>query len=726
MTCPSPINPGRRFRFTAPLLLAVGGLAAAGLAAEDRVLADFEGRDFGTWRVEGTAFGPGPARGTLPDQQTVGGFLGNGLVNSYHGGDGATGRMVSATFTVDRRYLSFLIGGGGHAGKTCLNLLVDGRAVRTAAGPSDERLGIEAWDLADLQGRAAQVEIVDAERGGWGHINVDHLVLTDRRPAGLRGTVERTVALGPGDRWLALPVRTGAPKVRMDVLADGRLVRQFEIELSDQPGWWAALDVSPWLCGNLTLRVDKFPVDSRALEQVRAQEGYPGAETLYREALRPQFHFSPRRGWNNDPNGLVFFEGTWHLFFQHNPYGWNWGNMHWGHATSRDLVHWEEVGEALYPDAMGTMFSGSAVVDWKNTSGFGRDGVPPLVLFYTAAGGTSAESAGQPFTQCVAYSADRGRTWQKYAGNPVLGEITSGNRDPKVLWHEPSGKWIMTLYVEKAGTHFIQFFRSADLKEWTYLSETPGFFECPDFFELPVDGRLTAKKWVLTAANSEYQVGTFDGERFTPETPKLPGHRGKGFYAAQTYSDAPGDRRIQVGWGQMPSPDMPFNQMMCFPCDLRLRSTPEGPRLTWLPVPEITALHAQTRRVEAGPLEPGTNPLAGFEAELVSLEASLEPGAATALTVDIRGHVLRYDVAAGTLQVREVKIPVPLEDGRLSLRVLVDRTSVEVFAQGGLFYLPLPAMAEAGNRSLSLQAEGGPARVHRLLAHRLKSIWLEN
>jgi sucrose-6-phosphate hydrolase SacC (GH32 family) len=696
-------------------------LTAAAGAAEDVVFADFEGSDFGTWQVAGTAFGSRPAAGTLPDQQVVAGFLGRGFVNSYHGGDGATGRLASAEFRITHRYLSFLIGGGAHPGRTCLNLVVDGRVERSTTGAEAETLRPEGWDLADLQGRSARLEIVDQERGGWGHVNVDQIGFTDTRPAGLRATVERPVVAS--ERWLALPVRTGAPKSRLDVLAGGRLVRQFEIELSDQPGWWAALDVRDWADQTLTLRVERFPVESRALELIRPEAAFPGGDGLYREPLRPQFHFSPRRGWNNDPNGLVFFQGSWHLFFQHNPYGWNWGNMHWGHAVSRDLVHWEETGEALYPDATGTMFSGSAVVDWKNTSGFGGGTTPPLVLFYTAAGGTSAESAGKPFTQCLAYSADQGRTWTKFAGNPVLAQITPGNRDPKVIWHEPTGRWIMTLYVEKAGTHFIQFFRSANLKEWTFLSEVPGFFECPDFFELAVDRKLTAKKWVLTAASSEYQVGTFDGERFTPETPKLPGHRGRGFYAAQTYSDAPGDRRVQIGWGQMPSPDMPFNQMMCFPCELMLRSTPAGPRLAWQPVAELAALRADTLEVPPGPLAPGNNPLAGFEAELASVTAKFEPGSAKAVGLDLRGHRIRYDVATGELAVRDLKVPVPLEQGRLSLQVLVDRTSVEVFAQGGLVYVPLPAVADAAARSLVAFAEEGTAELRQLRAHRLQSIW---
>jgi sucrose-6-phosphate hydrolase SacC (GH32 family) len=688
-------------------------------AADDILIADFEKETYAPWTVTGEAFGPAPAAGTLPGQMHVDGFLGKRLVNTFFKGDATTGTLTSPEFRIERNYIAFLIGGGKDDADLALQLLVDGKSVRAATGPNDRPGGTEAlaqehWDVSEFAGKTALLRIVDRATGGWGHINVDHIVQTDTKPKSLAHNVER--AFTGTTRYLHLPIKNGAAKRVVTLLVDGKAVVRNDIELADgNADWWAPMDVSAWKGQSLTLRVDKLREDSKALASVRQSDTLVDAEALYREKLRGQFHFSPKRGWNNDPNGLVYYRGEYHMFFQHNPYGWSWGNMHWGHAVSKDLVHWEELGDTLGPDDMGPMFSGSAVVDWKNTSGFGRDGKPPLVLIYTA--------AGNPAVQCLAYSTD-GRTFTKYRENPVLKQITPGNRDPKVIWHESSKRWVMALYVELGGVHTIHFFTSADLKDWTFASRTDGFFECPDFFELSVDGAASRKKWVLLGANSEYRVGTFDGMKFISESPKIPGHRGRGFYAAQSFSDMPDGRRVFIGWFQTETKGMPFNQSMTVPLELRLTQTDDGPRLTYTPVKELEVLRARTHRFASMSLAAGDkNALENIRAELLDVRIEFEPGDAKEVILNVRDIEVLYDAAKQELSVAGHRAPAPLRGGRQRLTILCDRTGLEVFASDGLCYVPMPFNVKPDNRGISLQTLGGDAQVHSLAVHELRSAW---
>lgn len=715
-------NLSRLDQYVALLVIILAQPLALTAAAEpDLVLADFEGDTYGDWKATGTAFGPGPARGTLPGQMQVEGFQGKGLVNSFFDGDKSTGSLTSPEFQIERNYLSFLIGGGGHVDQTCLNLMINGRVVRTITGSNttaggSERLEPAAWDVSEFRGKTAQLVIVDTATGGWGHLNVDHIVATDTKPPTVLKLVQRELVAE--HKYLHLPVKNGSHKRVVTIEVDSKIVRAFDIELADgEPDWWAYCDISAWKGQPLTITVDQLRDDSRALAQIQQSNERLG-ETHYAESLRPQFHFSSQRGWLNDPNGLVFYQDEWHLFYQHNPYGWGWGNMHWGHAVSRDLVHWQELGEVLYPDDLGTMFSGSAVIDWHNTAGFQQGTEPPIVLIYTAAGGAGVQSKGQGFTQGLAYSNDRGRTWTKYAGNPVLPQITGGNRDPKVFWHEPTKKWVMPLYVERGDKQTIEFFGSPDLKEWKFLSAIDGFFECPDFFELPVDGDDNRKLWVLTAANSEYRLGTFDGVNFQPTTPKLLGHRGRGFYAAQTYSDAPNDRRIQVGWLQAPSPGMSFNQCMSTPLELGLKSTVDGPRLIMNMVPELNSISERTFSwtTERTPLD---RPNAG---ELIRLHVDIPAHATGIVDINVRGAAVKYDLAKQELTVLDHRIPAPLVEGWQHLGILVDRTTIEVFASDGLVYAPFPFIADAANTAVHVSRDADTPIVMGTL-NLLKSAW---
>jgi fructan beta-fructosidase len=512
-------------------------------------------------------------------------------------------------------------------------------------------------------------------------------------------------------RYLHLPVKTGAPKRRLALIVAGETVREFDIELADDPGWWAHLDVGAWRGKKAVLRADRLPGDSSALQRIAQADDIWAPDQVYREPLRAQFHFSPRRGWNNDPNGLVYGDGEYHLYFQHNPYGWSWGNMHWGHAVSPDLVHWRELPIALYPRRFGDWaFSGSAVVDRANTSGWKRGENDPLVGAYTST------DRGE----CIVYSNDHGRTWKEYEGNPV---VKHQGRDPRLLWHEPTRRWVMAVYDESDGKHWIALYTSDDLKAWTFRSRIEGLFECPDLFELPVDGDASRRKWVLTAASSEYMVGAFDGSVFGPESPKLTGHRSRGFYAAQTFSHDPRGRVVQIGWLQTTTPGMPFNQGMSLPMALALRTTPDGPRLAWQPVEELKRLRSRMIRRASGEIQAGGNPLAGASGELLEIRAVFEPGASSILTLKVRGVDVVHDAARREVRVASLVAPAPPVGGKQRLVIFADRTGLEIFAADGLTYIPLPINLDPRDQSLDARLAGAPIRLDSFEVYELRRIW---
>ena len=659
----------------------------------DLVLEDFEGSNYGSWEVTGTAFGPGPAQGTLPGQMRVTGYRGRGLANTYYKDDTAIGTLTSPEFKISRKYMTFLIGGGKDLKNTVMNLIVDSKVVRQATGPNDrpggsEELSEDSWNLADLAGKTATIQIVDTATGGWGHINVDHIVLTDTKP---QAQIMKRDIKADAD-WLLIPVKNDAPMKRLTMKVDGQFFTSNDVQITaDKPDWWARVSLREFKGKTITLE------SNRATKALSAIKTGPAAwsKSIYKEPSRGQIHFSPKNGWLNDPNGLVYFKGEYHMFFQHNPYGWPSANKHWGHAVSKDLVHWKEIDDPLAPDELGEMYSGSAVVDHQNSSGLGTAKKPPVVLIYTA--------AGPKFTQCIASSTD-GRTFTKYSGNPRILEVTGGNRDPKVFWHEPSKSWVLLLYVEKGGLHTVHFYRSANLKDWTLSSVLPGergtnlLYECPDFFELPVSGG--AKKWVVMGADGEHLIGSFDGYKFTPESPRLPGPARGGYYAPQTWNDMPDGRRVQVGWLWTETPGTSFNQSMSIPQELRLIATKDGPRLTRTPIKELEKLRVREFN--------GVESLSKVAADVMEIVA-------TSGDADFKIRGLELSLKGGVLSVGGIKAPIPkLTD----LHIFVDRTCLEIFVDQGKVYLPYCINLAPKNRSISVKGDVKDVKVFEL-----KSIW---
>ena len=554
--------------------------------ASDIVFADFEGTNYGAWTTTGTAFGSGPAQGTLPGQQAVSGYQGSGLVNSYNGRDASTGTLTSPSFVISQPYIDFLIGGGNNPGRTCMNLLVNNVVVRAETGANSETLTAQQWDVSAFLGQTATLQIVDSATGGWGHILIDQIVFS----AAVYPPLSETMALT--NTLLNLPVKNSATKRRVTVTVGGNTVRDFNIPLADgTPDWWAFVDVSAFSNQTATVSVDSLTAGSTGLSSALQTNGIVGATNLYAETLRPQIHFSTRRGWLNDANGMFFYHGQYHLYYQHDPFSWDGAGLQrwWGHAASADMVRWQELPEGIYSHAYGDqVFSGSAVVDTNNTSGFKTGTNDVIVAAYTST------ARGE----CIAYSNDGGLTFTDYTGNPVLSSAVHKGRDPHLLWYAPSNYWVMAVFDNTTGTNGIAFYTSTNLKNWKYASRIDGFYECPDLFQLPVDNNTNNLMWELNDASSGYMLGQFNGTVFTPSTAKLTGNSGSAFYGSQTFSGmAPGDnRKVRIGWAIISMTGMPFNQMMYFPTELSLRTIGSAVQLCYQPVSEATNLYLKIGR----------------------------------------------------------------------------------------------------------------------------------
>ena len=477
----------------------------------------------------------------------------------------------------------------------------------------------------------------------------------------------------------------------------------------------------------------------------------------YNQPYRPQFHFSPRQHWTNDPNGLVYFEGEYHLFFQYNPYGDEWGHMSWGHAVSRDLTHWTQLPVAI-PEENGIMiFTGSAVVDEHNTSGFCLKGKPCLVAVYT---GHRPETPTKPAlqTQNVAFSNDRGRTWTKYSGNPVLNLNMSDFRDPKVFWSKTEKRWIMA--VALPNDHKVRFYSSANLKSWKPLGDfgpagaTSGQWECPELFELPVDGNQAHMRWVLKiglnpgalqgGSGEQYFIGRFDGRKFINEnaaSQTLWTDYGKDCYCALTFNGLPQSHApVMIGWMDnwqyaAALPTRPWRGQMTMPRKLSLRTTPEGIRLVQQPADELSQLRDVHRSFRTGGAEGATRSLATLgqdPSHVYEFQANVALGDAREvgwklLATDGTYTLVGYNRDRRELFVDRTKAngvsfspkfpartaaPLNLAGDSVDFHLFIDRSSVELFAGEGritMTNLIFPPQQASG---ITFYANGGkPGRV---------------
>ena len=474
-------------------------------------------------------------------------------------------------------------------------------------------------------------------------------------------------------------------------------------------------------------------------------------EERYRERYRPQFHFSPQVNWTNDPCGLVFAFGNYHLFFQHNPFANVWGHMSWGHAVSSDLVHWKQLPVAIAEDAHAAIFTGSSVVDTDNTSGLCTSQPNCIVSIYT--GFTPrTDHAPEKQTQNLAFSRD-GQTWTKYAGNPVLDLGRADTRDPKVFWYQPARRWVMVIV--QANDKKVRLFSSPNLKQWQPLSEfgpqgaTGGVWECPDLYALPMPGQPAQMRWILKiglnpghiagGSGEQYFIGHFDGKTFTPDEMNGDIHwldYGRDCYCALTFNNEPGSEAPRlIGWmnnwqyaAQVPT--SPWRGAMTLPRKLSLANLNGALRLLQQPLEEFASLRREEFQYEGGSEAELNRKLSAWphRSQTFEMEASIRFGKATIIEWKIlQGEndetTLGFDTAKGQIFLDRSKsaaaqfskafpsttvAPLKLAGGSLKLHVFVDKSSVEVFAQDGAVTMTNLVFPKLDSTNLSLASSGGP------------------
>ena len=563
------------------------------------------------------------------------------------------------------------------------------------------------------------------------------------------------VRINPTQKYLILPVEDTAPDVSISVMVDNVQVETFTVRLAiNKVDYTVPYELSKYTGKHVVLRFAMNPLEREGARpkvkeavfsnNLALTNNYDASnkETLW----RPVYHFAPQWGWMNDPNGMVYKDGEYHLFYQYNPYGSRWGNMNWGHAISRDLVSWEHMPVAISPDGLGTIFSGSAVVDKDNTAGFGANAI---VAFYTQA------SARQ--MQSIAYSTDNGRTFKKYAGNPVLTGDVADFRDPKVSWHEGTHKWILTLAVGQE----IRFYSSPNLKDWTYESNFGegqgnhgGVWECPDLFELPVAG-TSQKKWVLIVninpggpfggSATQYFVGSFDGHKFVNESPKATKWMdfGKDHYATVTWSNVPQNRVIALAWMSNwqyanEVPTMQYRSSNSVPRDLRLFVKDGETYLQSAPSPELLALRkdkVMSKSFSVGKAYTIDQLMSDNKGtyEITMTVRQKKQGNLSMRLMNEQGEEIEYslDMAKRELTCIRDKSGVAgfskdfitptvtqVDGGDLQLRFLVDRSSVEAFVNDGRFVMTNLVFPHTPYNKVMFSATGGSVSVKNFTVYR--------
>ena len=580
------------------------------------------------------------------------------------------------------------------------------------------------------------------------------------------GTNNTMIRITGEGKYLMLPIQDNGEEATLNLLVDGKQEKNFTARLAkNKVDYMVPLDLSSYRGKHIILNV----ISNQSRATVREAQGDACWKNIAlsdtfdisnREKFRPAFHHTPDYGWMNDPNGMVYADSLWHLCYQWNPYGSKWANMTWGHATSRDLIHWERQEPTILPDGLGMIFSGSSAIDHHNSAGFGKDAI---VTLYTSAAASQMQS--------LAYSTDGGNTFTKYPGNPVITMETEA-RDPNMFWDEAHQQWVMLLAhaLEKE----MLIYTSPDLKQWTLASRfgkgmgaQGGVWECPDLFELPVSGSTgNEKKWALVCnlnpggpfggSATQYFIGDFDGTTFKADTdatgtiPTKWMDYGKDHYAAVSWSDAPNNRRTVIGWMSnwqyaAEVPTLQYRSANTLPREMGIFKDTDGQYyLSSTPSPELEALrgglHHQSRRFSLGKADktislPTHNDgiceiLVDFEArkgQVLTLTLANKAGERVVLTYDSDKETLAFDrTQSGIVNFSQdfpavTVAPTHRHDGKLSLRIFVDRSSIEVFEKEGRLAMTNLVFPNSPYTELSLKCSKGKAKISNLKVYSLNT-----
>lgn len=552
---------------------------------------------------------------------------------------------------------------------------------------------------------------------------------------------QNIILLDSVKKFLLLPVQENAPEGKVNIIVNNefQLEQNINIRLArEKVDYYVPLDLSAYQGKSVSVDVTGMPVSSLCWKEIKLSDTFYSSN---RETYRPVYHHTPVYGWMNDPNGMFYKDGVYHLYFQYNPYGSMWGNMTWGHSTSTDLTHWTYEGTAIVPDAWGAIFSGSCVVDKDNTAGFGKGAV---VAFYTSAKSTPW---GDVQSQSMAYSLDNGKTFIKYEHNPILTSAERDFRDPKVFWYAPGKHWVMMLAVGQE----MQIYSSGNLKEWKKESSFGamqgahgGVWECPDLVELPIEG-TKEKKWVLICnlnpggpfrgSAAQYFVGSFDGKKFVNESPTQTKWLdwGKDNYATVTWSNAPAGRCIALGWmsnWQYANnvPTTQYRSANTLARDLTLYRVGGELYLKSKPSPEIKKARAEEKKIPTFEVK-GNYEVASLLADnkgAYEIEMAIENKGTSKIDFSLMNEkgekvAMYYDVvrkqfvmdrsASGIVGFSRdfpaVTVAPVRNTDQIHLRLFIDRSSVEAFGEEGEYVMTnLVFPAEPYNRMVFSSDKG--------------------